>query len=348
MRIPFKNEALNKATGGIISGTITEISGESSSGKSFLLYDLIASTIDMGGYALLCDPEGAYDSSIAKVCNINVKSGRFFMMENAKGEPVSDIEEIFAEAYRFMSDIRKSGVKKNIPIVIGVDSFGATSTGASQIALEKGEKAKGYDSAQLNAQLSSGFKKITSKVRYHNANLVFLNQTRDAIGVTFGDPTKSLAEKIFSFYPAQRIRGKLSQQIVTMKPSLKKKEGIRVKIGVSSIWKTIKNRAVVPFQVIDLKIFYNKGIKKYEGLDELLINDGTVKVAYEAKKKDKKEKEDIEGEKKKAKKIIGLVYKDQTYSNAEELVKQCPEVLTPKWLDIEVDEDTEIVEEDAE
>ena len=116
-RIPFNNKGLQSITGGILGGKFIEISGDSQTGKSFLLYELVKGVQDMGGYAILWDGERALEEDIIKMVGIDNESGTLALQYDM------DIVNFFSVASSMIVAIREKN--KKCPILIGVDSFPA-------------------------------------------------------------------------------------------------------------------------------------------------------------------------------------------------------------------------------
>lgn len=297
--IPFRHRGLQAITGGIPGGKFTEIQGDSQSGKSYLLYELIAECLGMGGFAMLHDVERAYEPKFG--ARVGIEGDKKFLMSWEK-----ELEKVFLSSRKFIATVRASN--KTCPILIGVDSFPPITTIISQKELDaqlaKGAKElKGYREAKKNALFSSIISEFTTYLSDHKATLVLLNQTRKQMGVVFGDPTTSNADNIIKFYVTLRLRGRLGAKV--SHPKDKKK-----KIGVHSSWETIKNRGIFPFKKVQTRIIYRDGIAPYSGLSDLLIAEGVVTQTVG---KDKKKY---------------LKFKEQRFINAKELVKAHPEVLT--------------------
>ena len=113
--IPLRHKALNKITGGIVGGKFCEISADSQAGKSFLLYEIEAEAINMGGYALHFDGEKALEASYAKMVGLNMRGGKFILGEKqsaaqkkigARGEAIIDMDEVFKLMIKFITTVR--------------------------------------------------------------------------------------------------------------------------------------------------------------------------------------------------------------------------------------------------
>lgn len=318
-RIPFSHQGLQAITGGIIGGKMAEISGDSQTGKSFLLYELIASVQKMGGYAQLYDLEQAFENAYAKIVGIDLTSGTLSIEHNP------DLGNFFSSSMVFITNIRdfeKTNKLPRAPILIGLDSFPGLQTAVDLKNMEDGKDLRGYAAMQKNAAFSQQIDKFVQFLSEYDATFVMLNQVRKDHSIEFGDKTVTPAETVIKFWCTQRIRGKLSKKIVKIVPSLEYKNGQKLTIGSSVIWETIKNRSVKPFQKVLAKFRYASGMDMYSGLDELLYAGGKIVPGTTTKTK--------EGETVK-KPIKGFRVKDVFFYSMKELVEAHPELLTPAW-----------------
>lgn len=324
-RIPFTHKGLQSITGGIMGGKFAEISGDSQTGKSFLLYELIKNTQDMGGYALLFDGERALEANYIKMTGIK-KDGTLALEYNM------DIDNFFGYSAQFILAIR--AINKTCPILIGVDSFPSFTCPLALENMEKGQDPKGYAAMQKNNKFSQGIEKLIQILDEHAATLVVLNQTRIDHKIEYGDKTITLAENVVKFWCTQRIRGKLAKKIFRMGKSIEFKKGIKIITGSTTKWKTIKNRSVRPFQEVATKIKFNSGVDIYSGLDEYLVNADKIVQATTTKT--------VEGETvKKPIKGFRLVKTGEFFYDIKSLVDSNPDVLEPLWTGTDEEETQE-------
>ena len=200
---------------------------------------------------------------------------------------------------------------------------------------------------QKNAKFSQWIEKLIPMLDKYAATLVLLNQTRvDRSG--FIPKVSTLCEGVIKFWATQRIQGKLDIRLTKKVKSIIRKGEVSTQIGMTTQWKTIKNRAVRPFQTAFTRIFYAKGIDPWSGLDELLVNEGLIKTAgmtsIEVAKEGLSEKKFNKlklnaDETKLAKVFIGYKLEDGSdpkfYCTLKELCKKYPKFLKPSWTELE-------------
>lgn len=340
-RIPYKHKGLQKATGGVIGGTMKEISGESQAGKSFLLYELIASVQEMGGWARLTDCERAFEKAYGISAGIDMKSGRFLLSRN------NNMSNFFQSNTAFINRIREAEKAKKVPrekwapILIACDSFPGLQHPVDLSNFENEKEARGYAAMQKNALLSQNIDKFVSFLSDNDATFVLLNQVRKNHAIQYGDKTVTPAEDVIKFWCTQRLRGKLSKKLVKKTKSLEFKTGGKQVIGGTTVWESIKNRSVRPFQKVSAKFTYAGGMALYSGLDEILYSENKIVLATTKFNEDGTESKSTH----KGYKIVG----DETekfYYSIESLVDANPHLLEPAWTGTEV-QGEEIEEDDS-
>lgn len=300
--IPFKHKGLQAITGGVPGGKMTEILGDSQTGKSYLLYELIVSAIEMGGAAMLHDIERAYEPRYGK--RVGLEGNKKFALSYEK-----KLEQIFTLSRKFILGVRARN--KECPILIGMDSYPPMQTIVAQKEIEEqlkkngAESLKGYREAKKNAVLASIIGEFITFLDENKATLVLLNQTRKAMGVVFGDDLTSNADNIIKFYVTLRLRGRFGAKVKEIIDPKSKKKKI---VGAITHWETIKNRGIYPFKKVDTKIVYKTGINSIYGLTDLLIEEGIAKKCKIGNKN-------------------GLSYEGKSYATAKELIKEHPGIL---------------------
>jgi len=337
--IPFKNKSLQFITGGIMGGKFHEISGDSQTGKSYLLFELYSAVQKMGGVCLHQDGERAFTSQIANACDIAL-DGTFGITHER------DINKLFSRMLKFIQAVRKKD--KTCPILIGIDSFPGLQTKAALATFEAGTEPKGYAAMQKNGAFSQAIEKFIPELDNYDATLILINQTRKLKGVIFGDPIVTLGEDVIKFWCTQRIRGRHSTKLKSKVNSSEKKDQIEIKVGMVVEWEAIKNRLVAPFQKAKIQTLFSKGILPYSGIAELLTNHGRI-LYYNPKKKkkdDKPAKETKEEKEAKSKKpTYTHIESGIVYDSIVDLIAEHPEVLNPIKVgdldDNEIEEDNE-------
>lgn len=325
--IPFKNKALQKITGGVSSGYFLEIIGESQAGKSFLIYELMAECEKAGGYCLLADLERALEDSYWGIVGLTPKH-TIITYQNR-------ISKLFPIMVKFITEVRKKK-SKTCPIVIAIDSYPVLKTDKEQDEFEGGDEVekKGFADMRRATEFYSRLETFVQLLDDENVVFVLANQMRIDYSIMFGDKKTSRGEKVLKYWAHMRIRGELKQVHKRKVETLEKEKF--VKVGVDTEWTTLKNRGVTPFKSCKTSIMYATGVNPWSGLEEVLLNDGSITIASRPGKIPKKEKETMSEklERERLSKIFTFKVKGdesgKIYSSAKDICADFPDLLKPK------------------
>ena len=171
-------------TGGIPRGRVTEVFGAESAGKSTLAIHLMSETQKAGGVAAYIDVEHALDPTYAASCGLDLN-------ELLISQPDSAEQAL---------DITEQLVRSGAIDAIVVDSVAALVPQA-EIEGDMGDTHVG-----LQARLmSQALRKLTGTIHKSKTAVVFINQLREKVGVTYGSPEVTPGGRALKFYSSVRI-----------------------------------------------------------------------------------------------------------------------------------------------
>ncbi len=246
--IPTGSLSLDIATGvgGYPRGRIIEIYGPESSGKTTLALHAIAEAQKMGGNAVFIDAEHAFDPTYAKALGVDVSN--LVISQPDYGE----------QALELMEEFVRSGA---VDVVV-LDSV------AALVPKSELEGAMGEMQVGLQARLmSQALRKLAGAISGAKAVVIFINQTRMKIGISYGNPETTTGGMALKFYATMRIE-------------VRKKDPIKVGkdvVGYETHAKIVKNKVAPPYKTAKFDIIFGRGIVRENELISLGIDDGIIK-----------------------------------------------------------------------
>lgn len=222
---------------GIPIRRITEIYGDNATGKTLLATEAVIDIQNQGGFAVYADAEVAL--GVERMVELGVDPDR---MIYADVESIGDVFGLLDASIEVKNE--KFGV--DVPMVFVWDSVASIAT--KDELEQKDYEARQYPTAAR--LISQALRKTPRKLATNNVAMVCINQTRQKLGVMFGDDEATYGGKALSFYSSLRIR---------LKTTKKLKSGKRI-IGAEVEATVIKNRLAPPFRSVKLPIYYEYGV----------------------------------------------------------------------------------------
>jgi recombination protein RecA len=229
--------------GGFVVGSIVEIFGEESDGKTTLGLQLLAKAQRDGFHVFYLDAEHSTTKEYL---------GEFLDLGILKYERPASGEE----AYGFLRDFWKEyGDKKNM---IFIDSVPAL---IPESQVETGDANFGPVAMLMAKNLPSILR------NYNNSIVIFSNQTRDKITAFGSGGKKTVGGNALKFYAGHRLK------LDTVKMILGKEKrllGKQVKIEV------VKNKFGVPFGTTTIDMIFRKGYCQFSDLVEFALKKNII------------------------------------------------------------------------
>lgn len=220
--------------GGLPVGRLTELFSAEGGGKTTLMLSACACVQrEPGGLAVIVESEGALMADRAAALGVDVS--RLVVLQ----------PDTMEEALGMLEDAIDQLPDGEGPLLLAWDSVASAPTKAEVEDGVTGDAAVG-DRARL---LSRACRVLAAKVSSKRIALLFINQIRDKIGVTFGDKTTTPGGNAIRFYASLRI------EILG---------GAGVKDGETHTGKDItvlsrKNKLAPPFRKVRVRLNYLTG-----------------------------------------------------------------------------------------
>lgn len=257
---------------GIPLGKVTVFAGESGAGKSYVCSgNIIRHAQEQGIFVVLIDSENALDQKWLENLGVDTSEDRLLKLNMAM---IDDVAKTISE---FMKEYKSMPAEDRPKVLFVIDSLGMLLTPTDVNQFEAGEM-KG-DMGRKPKALTSLVRNCVNMFGSYNVGMVCTNHSYASQDM---------------FDPDDKISGGqgfiYASSIVVAMRKLKLKEdedGNKVSdvLGIRSACKVMKTRYAKPFESIEVKIPYDRGMSPTSGLVDLFEKMGVLskvgnKLAY--------------------------------------------------------------------
>jgi recombination protein RecA len=241
-------------TGGYPFGTIVELFGDPSAGKSLLLAKAVAEAQKSGNLAIVMDAEGRWDDDFAATQGVDAEKRKLFQPDT--------VEEFAVSAHKILSNLKDKSA------VMVLDSIAILSTLAETDDVEEGDLK--MDQGRKAQKIKQALRVLKSDIKHSNSILIAANHV-------IANPGSYSHQKVtpggggFPFQSSVRIE--------LLNPTPIKLEGKNRPIGVQLHTKVTKNSVAPPFGVANINLYWARGVDKFSGLIDILKDQEVITLS---------------------------------------------------------------------
>jgi recombination protein RecA len=232
--------------GGVPRGRIVEVFGPESSGKTTLVYHVLAQAQALGGVCAFIDAEHSMDPSYAR--EIGVDIDELLVSQPDYGEQALEIADVL---------VRSGAVD-----VVAIDSVAAL-TPRKELEGQMGDQMVGAQARMM----SQAMRKLAGNLNRTQTLCLLTNQIREKVGVVYGSPETQPGGRALKFYASQRLDIRRIQTL---------KDGDGVAVGNRVRVKVVKNKVAAPSRQAEFDIEFGRGMDTAGCLLDLGVRYGVL------------------------------------------------------------------------
>lgn len=257
--------------GGVPVGRLTMFSGDSQTGKSFIVQRLAANAQKQGKVVVIFDTENAIDADGARKLGLDVNRVKYC--------PVFSIEQVRNDCFRFLDDVKKRGLENKFFIII--DSLGNLSS--DQQIKKMSEEKTSLDMGSRAKALKDMLRTLTQLAALTRTTIVCTNHVyadpaamyKSILQIQSGGSGVVYLPSVTVQLARKPIR---EEDAADMSDTATLAVGQKTYSGVILRALTAKNRFAKQFLEGEMFLSYSTGLDKYHGLLDYLVGFGVVKT----------------------------------------------------------------------
>ncbi|MBR20405.1 MAG: hypothetical protein CMA64_09735 [Euryarchaeota archaeon] len=248
---------------GVPLGKVTVFAGESGAGKSyFAAGNIVKHAQEQGIFVVLIDSENALDETWLQALGVSTDSSKLLKLS------MSMIDDVALTISKFMKDYKEMDSEERPKVLFVIDSLGMLLTPTDVDQFDKGDM-KG-DMGRKPKALTALVRNTVNMIGAYNVGMVCTNHTYASQDMF--DPDDKISGGQGFIYA--------SSIVVAMKKLKLKEDEDGNKIsdvrGIRAGCKVMKTRYSKPFEAVQVKIPYDRGMDPYSGLLEMFEKNGII------------------------------------------------------------------------
>jgi recombination protein RecA len=312
---------------GVPLGQVTMLAGQSGAGKSLVAANIMKNAQDQGIFVVALDSENGLTQEWLTKAGVDISAEKFLRIQVAQIDAVAQTIHQFMDDYK--AQYKDVDPEDRLKVLFVVDSLGMLITKTDMDQFEKGD---------MKGDMGRKPKALNALVR--NCVVQFAEWDVGLVATNHSYASQDM------FDPEDKISGGqafiyASSIVVAMRKAKLKENEAGQKItdvtGIRALVKVMKSRYNKPFESVEIKIPWEKGIDPYSGLVDFFEKQGQLE-----KEGNKLKYTDLDGNSEK------YFRKDIPHALLDKMMEEWPAKLKQQMADAYHAEETEEQENDQE